>query len=185
MFTNIAYSACPEGMTGAQTETNEYTGITTVQTICCPTAYDFAVVTLAQPSVPPPIPSDGTTYSAVIPSTYTVCKAASVKELSDQEVTLTVSRNQSHPTLITKTKWDYENGFIVATPAVISKRLYTDPVAGTASTCFGPWWGCPQSNPFVPRLTSAPRPWDRETLRPLPAVTQPTLAPPCPSGANP
>jgi hypothetical protein len=32
-----AYSACPEGMTGAKTETHEWAGITTVETLCCPT----------------------------------------------------------------------------------------------------------------------------------------------------
>jgi hypothetical protein len=150
----------------------------------CHRAYDFAAATLTQHLPPCPIAGNGITYSCVIPKTYTVCKATSVKPLSDQKVTLTVLGAHWQPTTTTEVGWDYENDFIVATPAMISQRLYTDPVAGTTSTCFGRWWNCEESNPFIPRPTFAPYLRDQYIPRPSPAVNQTMPASSYPSTAN-
>jgi hypothetical protein len=83
-----------------------------------------------------------------------LCKAASITALSDQTVTLTVSDDGA--TTTTEVSWDYENGFLVADPAVVYKRLYPDPIAGTTSTCFGQHEGCKTStNPLIPQPTRA------------------------------
>ncbi|GAB1315256.1 hypothetical protein MFIFM68171_05466 [Madurella fahalii] len=173
-----AYSDCPEGMTAAATVTTPWLDdIIIVGTTCCPTAYDFAA---PGNTIPTPIPSViGSSTYPVILSTVNMCKATSIKDFSDQTVTLTVSTS---PTLsTTEVAWDYDIGFIVAEPAGVYKYLYPDRDAGTTSTCFGHL--CPDdANPFKARPTPAPT----GTYIPPPsaAVTQFTPSPSCLSESN-
>ena len=144
-------------------------------------AYDFTVPN----EDPTPIPSiiDGTTYPVTFHDTIrpVPCKAASVKELSGQKVTLTVAGSQ--PTTTTEIEWNYENGFIMATGATIIKLLYTDPVASTTSTCFGERAGCPTgTNPLLPTPTSAPS--GQYIPPPSAALTQFTPSPSCLAASN-
>ncbi|KAK4148463.1 hypothetical protein C8A00DRAFT_19712 [Chaetomidium leptoderma] len=172
-----AYSACPEGMTGARTVTTSYSGIVVERTACCPTAYDFAPVNV-EPTVIPTV-VDGTTYPMTYRTLYELCKAASIKELSDQTVTMTVSTSSTLST--TEVAWDYENGFIVATPAMIQKYLYTGR-PGTTSTCFGDSHCVMNHNPIEPRPTYAP--FGTYVPPPSTAVTQFTPAPSCLAESN-
>ncbi len=107
------------------------------------------------------------------------CKAASVKDLSDQKVTLTVSASSTLSTTVVA--WDYDNGFIVVTPAMIQKYLYTGK-PGTTSTCFGDNHCVMNHNPIEPRPTRAPV----GTYIPPPStpVTQFTPASSCLSESN-
>jgi hypothetical protein len=107
-----------------------------------------------------------------------LCKAASIKELSDQTVTLTVSASPTPTT--TEVAWDYENGFIVVTPAIISKYIYTG-FPGTTSTCFD---HCVMNhNPLMqPHPTRAPR--GTYVVPPSTPVTQFTPASSCLAETN-
>ena len=108
-----------------------------------------------------------------------MCKAASIKALSDQTVTMTVSSSLTIST--TEVSWDYENGWIGAQPSQIFKYLYPDSEAGTTSTCFG--HRCPTgTNPLKPSPTPAPT--STYVPPPSPAVTQFTPAPSCLSDSN-
>ncbi|KAK3291608.1 uncharacterized protein B0H64DRAFT_409532 [Chaetomium fimeti] len=175
IYHSTAYSACPKGMTGAETRTGVANGITIAATVCCPTAYDFTLVS-DRTLIPTVI--DGTTYPLTFATETELCKAGSIKALSDQTVTMTVFAGETTGTT-TETVWDYENGFIVATAAIINKRLYTDPVASTTSTCYGDLDArCAlRSNPLVPGPTPAPS--DRYDPPPTSPVTQFTPAPSC------
>ncbi|KAL2195228.1 hypothetical protein P885DRAFT_41222 [Corynascus similis CBS 632.67] len=180
IYDSTAYSACPEGMTGARTLTRETRGIIFVTTNCCPTAYDFVPANL----VPTPIPSviDGTTYPVTYSTSNVLCKAASVEKLSGKKVTMTVrSGNQIADTTVVD--WDYENDFIIMTAPTIYKNLFPDPRAGTTSTCFGDQPGCDdRTNPYIPRPTYAPP--NSYVPPPSPAVTQFTPPPSCLSDSN-
>ncbi|KAL2183016.1 hypothetical protein L209DRAFT_758395 [Thermothelomyces heterothallicus CBS 203.75] len=172
-----AYSDCPEGMTVAETSTIPWLdGITIVGSTCCPTAYDFGVGN----TVPTPVPSviGGTTY----PVTYTtvgMCKAASIKEFSDQQVTLTV---KTSPLSTTEVAWDYDHDFLVAEPAVILKYLYPDRAAGTTSTCYG---ACPtESNPLNGSPTPTPAPTGTYVPPPEAPITRFTPAASCLDQSN-
>ncbi|KAL2193561.1 hypothetical protein P885DRAFT_45227 [Corynascus similis CBS 632.67] len=180
IYSNTAYSACPEGMTGVRTESREARGIIFVTTNCCPTAYDFAPADYD----PTPIPSiiDGTTYPVTYSTWNALCKAVSIKELSGQKVTLTVpSGTESAGTTVVD--WDYENDFITVTAATIYKNLYPDPRAGTTSTCFGDELGCDgRTNRYIPPPTHAPA--NSYVPPPSPAVTQFTPSPSCLSDSN-
>jgi hypothetical protein len=107
-----------------------------------------------------------------------LCKAASIKELSDQTMTLTVSASPTPTT--TEVAWDYENGFILATPATIAKYIYTG-FPGTTSTCFD---HCTMNyNPLMqPHPTRAPR--GTYVVPPSTPVTQFTPAPSCLAETN-
>ncbi|KAL2166623.1 hypothetical protein VTG60DRAFT_2442 [Thermothelomyces hinnuleus] len=161
IYSNTAYSDCPEGMTGAQTVIRDI--------------YDFTPVGTTQTPIPSII--DGTTYPVTYSTSYALCKAASVKQLSGQKVTMTVPIGQSSSTT-TEVEWDYENDFIVATGADIYKRLYPNPKAGTTRMCFGDHAGCEsRTKPYLPTPTYAP--YDPYIPPPSPAVARFTPAQSC------
>ncbi|KAL2140124.1 hypothetical protein VTI28DRAFT_4239 [Corynascus sepedonium] len=172
-----AYSDCPEGFTGADTKTTSWLdGITIVGTTCCPSAYDFSV----GHSIPTPIPSviDGTTWPVTMSTAY-MCKAASIKDFSDQQVTLTVPGS---PLATTELEWDYENGFVVAESARVLQWLYPDYKAGTTSTCYG---RCPsETNPLNHSPIPTPHPTGTYIPPPSAPVTQFTPAPSCLDESN-
>ncbi|KAK3905143.1 hypothetical protein C8A05DRAFT_31018 [Staphylotrichum tortipilum] len=180
IFSSTMYTACPEGFTGATTVTNTYSAITREITACCPTAYDFAPAWSREPTA---ILSeiDGTTYPVTFSTLYAYCKAASIKTLSGKQVTLSVSTARSEPATTTVTDWDYDNGFILATAAMIQKYLYTGR-PGTTSTCFGDSHCIMNNNPLAPRPTRAPR--GTYVVPPVTPVTQFTPAPSCLSASN-
>lgn len=120
---------------------------------------------------------DGTTYPVTFSTLYAQCKAASVTALSGKQVTLSISQ----PPTTTVSEWDYENGFILATPAMIQKYIYTGR-PGTTSTCFGDSH-CPMNyNPLNPRPTRAPR--GTYVVPPATPVTQFTPAASCLASSN-
>lgn len=72
------------------------------------------------------------------------CRANTVTQLSDQTITLTVSKS---PLITTETAWDYERDFIYAYPDGFNRYIYEG--AGTTSECYGDAW-CPRgSNPLT------------------------------------
>jgi hypothetical protein len=165
-------------MTGAATDTRQwYDGsISVVETTCCPTAYDFKAPNSAPTAVPFVV--DGTTHPVTF-GTANLCKATSIRDFSDQVVTVTLSTS---PLSTTELPWDYEHGFLVAEPARIVRYLYPDEQAGTTSTCFG--YRC-QSTPISQtRTTPTSAPTDSYIPPPSPAVTQFTPAPSCVSDSN-
>lgn len=84
------------------------------------------------------------------------CRADTVKTLSDQTATLTVSVD---PLITTEVAWDYEKDYIYAYSAEFARIVYEG--SGTASECFG--LNCPRfCNPLT-APTSTPTP----TLRVL------------------
>ncbi|KAK3898056.1 hypothetical protein C8A05DRAFT_47523 [Staphylotrichum tortipilum] len=95
---------------------------------------------------------NGTTYPVTFSALATYCKAASIKTLSGKQVTLPVSTARSEPPTTTVTDWDCDNGFILATAAMIQKYLYTGR-PGTTSICFGDSHCTMNNNPLAPRGT--------------------------------
>ncbi|KAH6854808.1 hypothetical protein B0I37DRAFT_410864 [Chaetomium sp. MPI-CAGE-AT-0009] len=175
-----AYSDCPEGMTGAATVTTPWIdGITMIGTTCCPTAYDFKAPDGSPTAFPFVV--GGTTYPGTF-GTASQCKATSIRDFSDQVVTVTLSAS---PLSTTEVPWDYEQGFLAAEPARIVQYLYPDEEAGTTSTCFGD--RCPQSrrnsqSRTGPAPTSAPT--NSYVPPPSPVVTQFKPPPSCVADSN-
>ncbi|KAH6630559.1 hypothetical protein B0J18DRAFT_105110 [Chaetomium sp. MPI-SDFR-AT-0129] len=171
-----AYSDCPEGMTGVDTQTTAWAyGLTIVGTTCCPTAYDFVGPDFTPTALPSVI--HGTTFPVTFP-TAGMCKATSIQSLSDQTVTLTATAS---PLSTTEIAWDYDNGFLVAEPARIYQTLYPDIEPGTTSTC---WGRCPSQSWSSTGPGPTPAPTGTYVPPPSPAVTQFTPAPTCLDESN-
>ncbi|KAK0720098.1 hypothetical protein B0H67DRAFT_599683 [Lasiosphaeris hirsuta] len=107
---------------------------------------------------------DGQTYPVNLAATADYCRAALVKELSDQQVTMAVSTFPSLAT--TELAWGYENNVIIAAPS-----------SGEASTCYG---NCPDpTHPYTPATTPTSAPTDSYIPPPTHPLTQFTPAPTC------
>ncbi|KAK3366191.1 hypothetical protein B0T24DRAFT_583425 [Lasiosphaeria ovina] len=162
------YSDCPSGMTVASESTQPWLDdISLAVTACCPTAFDFGPPGAVAAGTPTVI--DGTTYAVNLMFTELLCKATSVKALSDQTVTLTVATTSL---AAVEVAWDYEHGFVAAEPAHIYKFLYPDPQnSGSTSTCFG--FYCPTlTNPLKPTPTPTQAPTGTYVTPPPAVVTQ-------------
>lgn len=138
-------------------------------------AYDF----VGPDFIPTALPSviHGTTFPVTFP-TAGMCKATSIKALSDQTVTLSVTGS---PPSTTELVWDYDNGFLVAEPARVYQTLYPDIEPGTTSTCYG---RCPSQSWSSTGPGPTPAPTGTYVPPPSPVVTQFTPAPTCLDDSN-